>query len=340
YKAGSSKRAAERLRLRIESEINEGKHNPVALRQELRGGEKRGLTFGNLVEQFLASYRSRGRSRYYAKEAKIWLAYFGSETLVSDIGAIQVERFRNERLERVGPSSVRKDLISLGTLFRWAMKRGLVSENPADPISVKRPPEPAGESRGLTTEEYERLVSLGPNWLSIVVAWACNTGMDKGMVFRIRWSDLDLQRTGKLIVAGTLKFLRGKTGKPVRQILSSPAIDALNQAQKVRHTSRVVFLNDSSQPIEEKALDWALAKAFKAAGLQGVSFRTFRHTFATWALRSDVHPTVLAKMMGHSTTFITERYMHVADDMLAEAARKMSGSNTATRRRPKTKDDG
>ena len=128
YKAGSSKRAAEQLRLRIESEINAGKHNPVALRQELRGGEKGGLTFGNLVEQFLASYRSRGRSRYYAKEAKIWLAYFGSETLVSDIGAIQVERFRNERLERVGPSSVRKDLISLGTLFRWAMKRGLVSD--------------------------------------------------------------------------------------------------------------------------------------------------------------------------------------------------------------------
>jgi hypothetical protein len=44
---------------------------------------------------------------------------------------------------------------------------------------------------------------------------------------------------------------------------------------------------------------------------------------------------VLAKMMGQSTAFITDRYMHVAADQLTTAAKAMSGperlqgSNTA-----------
>ena len=35
YKAGSSRRAAEQLRLRIESEVNTGKHSPAAVREEM-----------------------------------------------------------------------------------------------------------------------------------------------------------------------------------------------------------------------------------------------------------------------------------------------------------------
>ena len=137
YKAGSSKRAAEQLRLRIESEINAGKHNPDALRQEIRGESTEGLTFGALVEQFRHSYRSRGRTGYYDGKIRGWLRHFSVTMQVAEIGPLQVEQYRNMRLEQVGPSTVRKDLISLGTLFRWAMKMGLAGENPADPVRIK-----------------------------------------------------------------------------------------------------------------------------------------------------------------------------------------------------------
>lgn len=332
FKAGSSMRAADQLRLRIESEINSGKHNPEALRLDIGGRGATGLTLGRLVEQFLASYRSRGRTDYYEEKARRWLEQFGKDILVADIGPLQVERYRNARLEKASASTVRKDIISLGTLFRWAMTKGLAAENPADPLRVKRPREPAGESRALTEDEYSRLLEACPNWLAAIVRWACHTGMDKGMVQRLRWSDLELQRDGSRVVSGSFKLLRSKTGKPIRQVLSTLAIEALNMARRVRHASDAIFLDAGSQPIDEKALDWALGKALKAAELQGVNFRTFRHSFATWALRSGVHPTVLAKMMGHSTAFITERYMHVADDMLEKAAKLMGGSYMAVRK--------
>jgi integrase len=118
---------------------------------------------------------------------------------------------------------------------------------------------------------------------------------------------------------------RDKTGKPIRQELSEGAVHALNGARKIRHSSGIVFLGGDGQPIPEKALDWAVGNAYKATGIEGCNFRTFRHTFATRALRRRIPREVLAKMMGHSTAFITERYMHVADDQLKAAARALSG---------------
>ena len=78
-KAGSSMRAAEQLRLRIESEINAGKHNPAALREEVRGGGKSANTFGGLVKVFLGSDTSRGGTGFYRSRAKIWLAHYRSK---------------------------------------------------------------------------------------------------------------------------------------------------------------------------------------------------------------------------------------------------------------------
>src|SRR5439155_22737462 len=96
--------------------------------------------------------------------------------------------------------------------------------------------------------------------------------------------------------------------------------------------SGVVCLDGDAQPVAEKVLDWALGCAYKAAGITDCNFRTFRHTFATRALRRGVPREVLAKMMGHSTAFITDRYMHVADDQLKAAAEAMSGPERLTGR--------
>ncbi|MEE8537196.1 MAG: tyrosine-type recombinase/integrase, partial [Acidobacteriota bacterium] len=244
-----------------------------------------------------------------------------------------VREMLRKRLEKVGPSTARKNVISIGTLFRWAVMEGIIESNPADSVRVKRPPEPASDSRAMTDDEYTRLLAVCPNWLAALVRWACSTGMDKGMCQRLRWTDLDLERAGTRIVAGVFKLIRGKTGKAIRQVLNEDAIAALNEARRASHTSGLLFLDERSHPIEEKALDLALGKALKASEVRGVTFRTFRHTFATRALRAGVHPRVVGQMMGHATAFITERYMHVADEMLSDAARAMSGRPVARQER-------
>jgi integrase len=329
YKAGSSMKAAKALRLRIESEMNAGKHNPAALREEVSGGGLPGRTLGKLVETFLSSYKSRGESNYYATRARVWLDYFGPETPVVDIGPLQVERFRNERLEVAGPSTVRKDLISLGTLFRWALGKGLCSENPADPIRVKRPSEPAGREVFLTDKEVARLLECCPKDLRRLVAWLVETGMRLSEPLKLRWADLD-KRTDWVYVAP------GKTGKG-RRIPYSDRLRAIAEAGPRHLRGKLVFCGPEGEPLDPNAMSKQIKAAMVSAKLPEASAHSLRHTFASRLATRGVPMQAIADLLGQGAATTTARYMHLQPEHLRQAMRalegpppKLHGSNVAT----------
>jgi integrase len=54
--------------------------------------------------------------------------------------------------------------------------------------------------------------------------------------------------------------------------------------------------------------------AAKRAGITGVSFHSLRHLFASRMIARDVSAMVLARLMGHESSAITEgRYIHLFD---------------------------
>ncbi len=327
YPAGATKREADQLKSRITLEINAGHHDPIQTKRAIKGHDAASLGFKDLVKRFLGEYRPRsGRIDYYAEQSHVWLRFFEDHT-VAEVTSRDVADMLNRRREEVSDSTARKEIVSLSTFFRWAKRMGHVTNNPADADSVQRPPESFNpqDIRWLSDEELIRLRSACPMWLKLVVTWATETGMDRGKIRRLRWRELEIDRDGRRIVGGRFALQRDKTGKPVRQVLTKRAISVLNLASKMRHTDGNVFLDAGAQPIEERALEWALTKAYKESAIVGCNFKTFRHTFATRALRRGVPREVVAKMMGHSAAFITERYMHVADDQLQAAARALSG---------------
>jgi integrase len=302
------------------------------------------VTFKVTVTRFLASPARAGggadSSDWYNDILRASLETFG-DLPVQDVTPRVLESYVSGREKltrksdggrRVSDSSIRKELIALGTVFKWARRQGLVLTNPADAESMPRPKEildPQG-ARWLRDGELKGLLAVCPPWLRTVIAWATETGMDKGKIRGLRWQELDLDRVDGKIVAGRFAMLRDKTGKPIRQVLSDGAIEALNQARKVRSAAGLVFLDADGHAIEEKPLDWAVGCAYTAAKITGCNFRTFRHTFATRSLRRGVPREAVALTMGHSTAYITERYMHVADDQLEAAARALSGPERLT----------
>ena len=315
YKAGSSKRAAEQLRLRIESEINTGKHNPAALKREIRGGGKAGETFGRLVDDFLASYRSRGQTIYYAERAKAWLAYFGEEALVGDIGHIQVEGFRNERMKKVGPSTVRKDLISLGTMFRWAVGRGFLRENPADPLRVRRPSEPSGREAFLSTEQVECLKECCPKDVRPIVAWLAESGMRRSEVLKLRWKDLD-KRTGWVYVAS------GKTGRSHR-IPYTAKLQKIAASLPRRLRSELVFSDSEARPFEPNWVSKQIKAAMVRARIDGASAHSLRHTFASRLAMKGIPMQAIADLLGQNVATTTARYMHLQPEYLKQAMKAL-----------------
>ena len=61
------------------------------------------------------------------------------------------------------------------------------------------------------------------------------------------------------------------------------------------------------------------------AGLDGVRIHDCRHTLASHAVMSGLDLYTVGRLLGHSDTASTERYAHLADSHVREAARRISG---------------
>lgn len=297
------------------------------------------LTFGELVERFLQEYTSRsGKVQYYRERAGVWLRLIPPETPLSEVSPRTVERFRKrrEREKRGGrslsPSTVRKDLVSLSCLFRWALVRELVSSNPADSERVKRPSEPRSRADYLSGQEEAKLLESCPPWLRRVVRWAIGTGMDRSEVLSLSWSDVDRE-------SGTVYAPRSKTGVPRNLPLNDSLRELLQEAKRARvvvGASSRVFLGAEGEPVEPDALKTALRRAYNRSGIgighaagRSGPFKVFRHTFASRLAMAGVSAPAIARLMGHTTQAVTDRYMHLSPSYLREAMgaldRKPSG---------------
>jgi integrase len=333
WKAGYTLKQAERKL----TDVRRDPDKAAAKREEARTAAKQRraalYTVAQMFDAFGTDYASEGGTGYHKSILKAARESFGDLPAAAVNGSVlaayvkerEALKRKSDGGRRVGDSTIRKELIGIGTAFAWAKKRGLVKENPASAENIERPREPVSNGHALTDDQLAAVLTASDAWLRNVIAWASETGMDKGKIRSMRWAELDLERANGRIIAGRFSMTRSKTGKPIRQVLSDAAVDALNRAAKVRSADGRIFLDADGQEIQEKVLDWALARVYKTAGVVGCNFRSLRHTYATRALRRGVPREVLAITMGHSTAFITERYMHVQDDQLEAAARAMSG---------------
>ena len=112
---------------------------------------------------------------------------------MGDIRAGMLEIWRNELLkDGVGPSTVRKALLVIGILFRFAVRDHIVQVNPAS--FVKKP---AVRTRKAANERLspEQLGGFfaGLKGRTRIVVWVgAATGMREGEIFGLRWGDVDL----------------------------------------------------------------------------------------------------------------------------------------------------
>lgn len=280
-----------------------------------RGAADR-ITFGDLVKRFLCDYRpGSGDPAYYEGKARTWLTFFGNVPVIQ-IDALRVEKFRNARARSVSPSTVRKDLISLGTLFRWAMGHDLVTTNPAEPWRVKRPPQDKPDPRPFTDEQVEAMVAGASDWFAPMVEFASETGADFGEVHGLEWRrHVDRGRR-------VLRLPRQKTDVPrtipygdnarLRSLLAAAAI--------VRHASGRVFLRADGQPVKREAARTAMRRLLTATiGPWPRPWKSLRATFATRQAERGTPIPVIAALMGLKTAYVLDHYIKPSGLLLRDA---------------------
>lgn len=284
------------------------------------------FTFGKILDLFLAKYQSRGGTAYYASITKASREFFG-ERPVTEITAESLDRFlqsrRSERTvgvprkidgrvvmvgggrQRIGASTLRKEIIALGTVFRWAERRGLAARNPV--ARYEKPQEPGDRTIAVLEPDQEAklLAELSP-WARDVVEWALYSGMRRGEVLALLWRDVDRAQ-------GVVRVLGTKTGQARTVPLGlSTRLGAILDRHPRRTNTDLVFREQDGGQLDVDRLNAFLEAAAKAAGIpkaRGVLWNRLRHTWAT-RLAASGRASIfeIAKWMGNSAAICERHY--------------------------------
>jgi integrase len=246
--------------------------------------------------------------------------HFGARALRA-ITAAEIDAYpaHCRAVDEVGPSTIRKRLTILGTMFKMARRWGIVDANPA--ADVAKPGEPEHRTRYLEPAEWRKLAAEAASWLRPTMSIA--TGARLKEIVGLRWEDVDTAR-------GFLTFTSGNKTARSRTIVIGKAIKAVLAGQrraqvKAGRLGPWVFVDRHGSPYTSvrarNMIGQRTKAAMKAAGIKGASLHALRHTVGTWAAIDGRSESEIAKQLGHATTQTTRRYVNLLPEHLRQLAK-------------------
>lgn len=266
-----------------------------------------------------------------------------------DLAALKAQLLDSGRRDGEGlsVSAVTNIWKTLRGIFRDAQRLGLRQNNPVE--NVKAPKRSTGkddssEIETWTADEMRQfLETAGDDRLFAAWLLAATTGMRRGEILGLRWSDISLAR-GEVAIHRTLVLVKNKptwsepkTRRSRRSIPLSPeAVSALRAHRVAQAEDRLllgegyedddlVFCHPNGTPIHPGTFTDYFHRISKRAGIPRRTFHAVRHTFATLALETDVHIKVVSEILGHSSVAITlDTYSHATPALQKEATSKVT----------------
>lgn len=348
---GAPRKTIRRSGFQTKGEAQEALNDLLTARR--RGGyiEPSKVTVDDYLTEWLAGMRSQVRASTLASY-EMNLREHVTPTLGDDrlqdltpdrLNALYADLLESGRRDGKGlsPKSVRNIHTTLQKALADAVDSGRVARNVA---ALAKPPKVRAsdreEMKTWTADELRTFLERVADD-DLYAAWhtAGSTGLRRGELLGLRWSDLDPDN-GRAAIRQTvisvnyeIQFSTPKTNRGRRVIaLDSATVAALRTHRKAQAKQRMAFGGDyqdhgllfarpDGTPIHPQVFSDRFERLVSAAGLPRVRLHDLRHTHATLALRAGVHPKVVSERLGHSTvSFTLDVYSHAIPEMQSDAA--------------------
>ena len=255
-------------------------------------------------KQYLEYAKANKRSWLRDQQIMAHLNGFFQTALLSDIGPLGIEKFKSERVRTASPATVNREIALLKHMFnmaeRWGLFRG---RNPVR--DVKFLAEDNLQFRVLSEPDEEKLLRACSPYLQDLVAFAVNTGLRLGEILNLKWEEVDLE-------SGLLKLLVKKNRRILEVPLNEKALAVVRGWHGLRKCEFVFYNPETGD--QWKDLWLGLQKACRKAGIDPVTWHTFRHTFASRLTRAGADLVTVKELLGHSAVSVTMRYAHTNRD--------------------------
>lgn len=312
-------------RWRIEIQVNGQKHSSYhdtkqaaanwALEQQVVHSETgfiRGRTMGMLFDRY-AKEIAKGRKgeRWDQVRLKVFTERWGNLS-VMQFSRLDIERWRDERLQTVQASTINRELNLLSAVMSAAVKWRWCQGNPVR--HVDRPRNPAHRERIISLYERDTLVkAMGldvdslsvetrRHELAIVFLVALETAMRLGEIVGLTWDNVFLSQQ-------YVKLLDTKNGTDRDVPLTTSAVRYLT-AMGPQNTGKVFGINRDTASSTFRTIR-------REVGLHDLTFHDTRHTAIT-NLAQVLKPFDLARMVGHKKLEMTLRYYNASASDIAK----------------------
>ena len=287
-------------------------------RSEVIRGEWKPKVVKTSFEKFKDEYLEYSRANKKPKSSlrdecslKHLSRFFGGKAL-SEISSFMVEKYKlTRREEKAEPGTVNRELACLRHMFNMALRWKKAQTNPVREVKFMK--EPKGKERILSDEEEARLLetvrtSPKEKHLEPIIITALNTGMRKGEILNLKWSNVDFQK-GYIQVEGT------KSGENRKIPMNKKLTDTLEGGKKVSKGEYV--FSENGKPYRDVKTGWWTA--LKKAGIEDFRFHDLRHTFGSRLGMKGRDIRTIQILMGHKDITMTMRYSHPTPEHMRKA---------------------
>jgi len=294
----------------------------------------------DLIDLFIESLASeRGYSdntcRAYRRDIREFAEYIagsgavaGSETEddcfpIDAVNVLIIRGYLGFLYKKNKKSTMARKLSALRTFFRYLLKRGIITDNPAD--SVLTPKQEQNIPSYLPIDEMFRLLD--------VVRTDTLAGLRDRAMFEtiyscgIRVSELAGMNKADVDFVNSCIRVLGKGNKERIVPIGRKALEAVKaylerlaaQNGIARNKDGPLFLNLRNGRLTARSIARLLDKLVQECGLlTPVSPHVLRHTFATHLLDAGADLRVVQELLGHKSLSTTQRYTHVSMNRLME----------------------
>ena len=292
--------------------------DPVAHSQALRQSP----TVADLAEQYMTEHAIPKKRPRSVRNDRSMLDNYVLPKLgrlrAVEVAHTDIQKLHNKMRET--PYQANRTLALLSKMFQLSIRWGIRSDNPAR--GVEKYPEEKRD-RWLSDEELGRLLSALSKHPNQVAANAVRlqllTGARIGEVLTAQWTDFDLDRG-----VWTKPSHHTKQKRREHLPLSNAACTLLLNMKPDRSGVTPWLFPGQSPDQPHKDLKAFWRSVTKAAGLENYRIHDNRHTHASHLVSSGLSLPIVGRLLGHTNPSTTQRYAHLADDPLREAAEVMA----------------
>ena len=272
-----------------------------SVKRELKNPSVLGYSVTEAAELYLVSSQQRNAEHTCKWKANVidrLLDFLGSDPPLSSITTLTLEQFLNS----LPPKTANRYAREINSLFIYAIKRGIVTENPSK--AIDRYKEEPYKRYVPSAEEIEAIMSVADDWDRDVIVFAYHTLARIGEIRDCTWDDVDFEN-GTITLWTAKRAMGEKEGDAIEMTETLKAM--LKRRRKEIPDSTHVF-EKYGRKLHPRAWDLIMPRLCKKAKIKPFGMHGIRHHVAS-LLAYRLSLIQVSKILRHKRITTTDIYL-------------------------------